>query len=180
MNKPNPKTKKKPKFIRQRAHNLKKLEKKWRAPKGMHSKLRKKFKGKAKQPSVGYSSPKKIRNLRQGLIPILISTESQLKNLTKEHGLIISRKLGAKKKVELLQKIKELKLNVLNVKDIDKFIKDVEEKLKQRKEAKQKKDIKKKKTEQEAATNQVKKKEETEEEKEKREKEEKRKVLEQK
>jgi len=178
------KKKKKPKFIRQQARILKKLSRKgWRAPKGMHSKLRKKKKGKGPFPSLGYASPKELKGLtKKGLIPILVSEASQLKNLTNKHGLIVLRALGTKKKLDLLKKIKEAKLHVLNIKNIDEYINQIEEKIKLNKEAKQKTQEKKKKSKEEALkkAEAEKSKEETPEEKEKREKEEKRKVLEQK
>ena len=171
----------KPDFIRQQGRYLKSLSKNWRAPKGMHSKLRKKLRGKIKQPSIGYSSPKEARYLHpSGLMPQLISNLNQLSGLTEKDGIIISGKLGKRKKIELLKKIKETKYKVLNIKDIDSYIKESEEEKKKQKEIaagrKQEKEKSKKKALEKAKKE--KRKEETPEEKEKREKEEKRKVLE--
>jgi len=100
----------KPQFVKQSGRNLKKLSKSWRAPKGMHSKLRRKLRGHLKQPSVGYSSPKLIRGYSpSGLKPILITNENQLDNLKSEDGIIISRRLGKRKKLPILKKIQEKK-----------------------------------------------------------------------
>ncbi len=173
----------KPKFARQQSKILKKLSRSgWHAPKGMHSKLRRKRKGKGLLPSIGYSSPRKFRGLtRQGLIQTRVSEVSQLNNLTKKAGIIMSRTLGARKKLELLKKIKESNLVVLNINNIEAYIKKIEEKRKILNELKKKKEEKKKKSKEEAAKKpEEKQKEETLEEKEKREKAEKRKVLEQK
>src|SRR3989344_9210690 len=94
---------KKPKFIRQQGHGLKNLSKVWRAPKGMHSKLRKKLRGKLKSPSIGYSSPRLVRGLTpSGLRPILVHTESQLANLEKNEGVIIARKVGKRKRINII------------------------------------------------------------------------------
>lgn len=144
--------KKKPKFLRQDAHKRKKLEKKWRQPKGMHSKMRKKLRSYRKQPSIGYSSPKKVRHLTDsGLKKVVVSNIKSLENINpKTEVAIIARTLGLKKKIELLKKAKEKIITVLNVKDIDSFIKGVEEKRKQKKAESEKKEKEKQKVKEEA------------------------------
>jgi len=172
---------KKPKFVRQQGHGLKKLSKSWRAPKGMHSKLRKKLRGHLKQPSRGYSSPKAVRGFSSnGFKPVVLTNENQIDTLEKNEGIIISKRLGERKRLQIFKKIKEKNLTVLNIKDIDSYISKIEGKIKKRKEKKSEKKKKK-----EASTKksiekakQKEKKEETPEEKEKKAKEEKRKILE--
>lgn len=149
----------------------------------MHSKLRRKKKGKGNLPSIGYSSPKEIRGLsRAGLIPVIISEVSRLNKLGSKHGVIISRAVGTRKRINILKKIKDLNLNVLNVKDVDGYIKKIEEERKAKREIKQSKKEKKKKSQEEAVkkSQEEKAKETSQEEKDKIEKEEKRKILEQK
>ena len=171
---------KKPNFIRQQGISLNNLSENWRVPKGMHSKLRKRLRGKIKRPSIGYSSPKSVRNLHpSGLKPVLVFNEKQLKNLTENDGILLPRTLGKNNRLKLLNKIKESKLLVLNLKDIDNYIGMVGEEMEQRK--KKRSDIKMKKEESKKKVIEKKKKEEkteTPEEKEKEEKETKRKVLE--
>ncbi len=169
---------KKPTFIRQDAHKIASLALKWRAPKGQHSKMRKKLKGYRRQPSIGWSSPHEVRGLTpDGHQVILVCNEREL--LSAKVPVTIAGTVGMHKRLLLLRKAKELKLRVLNVKDIDAYISHAEETLKARKEAK------KKAAERQKATEPAKKKSaeaptsETPEEKERREKEEKRKVLEQ-
>lgn len=169
--------KKKPKFVRQEAYKRKRLSRTgWKKPKGMHSKMRRKKKGKRKSPSVGYSSPKAVRGLtREGFKPVLVKTLKDLDKIKENEIIILSRTLGLRKRLQLLEKIKQLKLKIQNIKNIDKFIKQAKENQeKKKKEKKEKKKSKQKKPKE------TKKKQETEEEKEKREKEEKRKILEQK
>lgn len=143
------KRRRKPKFIRQDSHKKKKLSKKWRKPRGLHSKMKKRRKGYRKIISSGYRSPKLVRGLlASGLKEIKINNIKDLDKLNNktEIGIVISSTLGIKKKVEILKKCQELKLNVLNVKDIDTFIKKVEEKTKKkRKEKEEKKKEKSKK-----------------------------------
>ena len=170
---------KKPDFIRQKGKFLKKLGAVWRAPKGMHSKLRMKHRGHISHPSMGYSSPREVRGLSPtGLRPILITNESQLSGITQNDGLIISKRLGERKRISILKKTKERNIKILNIHDVDAYIatrqKEMTEKKEQKKKEQQKKESAKKVLEEKSAE----KKEETKEEKEKKDKEEKRKVLE--
>ena len=136
---------KKPHFIRQQYNKKKSLGKKWHAPKGMHSKMRLSKRGKLKKPSLGFSSPKKVKFLTaQGFKPKLVNNLFDINSVKNDEIIILSSKLGIKKKIQILEKIKELKLNVLNIKNIDEFITKVKEQLKQRKEEAKKKDQKKK------------------------------------
>lgn len=172
--------KRKPKFVRQEIHKRKKLKSKWRAPKGMHSKMRRKFKGKLKLPSVGFSSPRKVKGLtREGYKKVLVHNLAELNRIKEGEIAELSRTMGLRKKLELLKKIKESALKVTNVKKIPETIKKIEEKLaEKKKKAKERKEKKvkakpkekKKKPKKEIST----------EEKEKKEKEEKRKALEKK
>lgn len=176
--------KKKPDFIRQQGRFLKKIEKKWRKPKGIHSKMRRRLKGHGKMPSIGYGAAKKIRYLHpSGFKQILVRNLDDLKKIdAKSEAALIAKTVGLRKKIKLLKKIKELKIKVLNVKDIDTFLKTAEEKFKTKKEEAKEKIEKKKKAKEEALKKaeekKKKEKKETAEEKEKREEEEKRKILE--
>jgi len=167
------KIKKKPKFKRQDSI-LKRLKNKWRKPKGIHSKLRLRKRGKGKRPRIGYGSDKKTRYLIKNKNPIYVTNIKQLENV--KQPIIIASKVGLRKKLEIINKIKELKLEVLNIKDIDKFLEEAkkkkEDKEKKKKEKKEKKSKKLEKSKEE------KKKQGTKEDKEKKEKEEKKKVLE--
>src|SRR3989344_4510919 len=125
--------KSRPNFIRQ-DYQVKRLKKVWRAPKGIHSKLRRKFKGHIKQPVIGYRSPKQVRFLtKEGLKQILVKNLNDLKNINSKDSILIIANLGLRKKLELLKKIKELKFRVSNIHDIDDFIKTAEGKLAERK-----------------------------------------------
>lgn len=145
---------KKPTFSRQDSHKKKKLGSKWRRPKGLQSKMRIKFKGYRRSVSTGYMGPKSTRNLhKSGLSIIYVNTLNDIKNLRKEiNVVVISRKIGQKKKFEILKKVKEIGIKVLNIKNIDLYIKKVEkimaekkEKIENKKKAAKKEDIKPKK-----------------------------------
>ncbi len=110
------------KFIRQetsRHFRIGKRRKKlqtWRRPKGRHSKMRKKRKSYPVSPSVGYKSPKKLAGRIFGLKPILISNLNELGRLNKDSAVIVARKVGARKKIEIIRKANEMNLKILNVK----------------------------------------------------------------
>lgn len=137
----------KPIFIRQDNPKRMKLNYKWRKPKGIHSKIRHKFKGRRKMPSPGYKSPRDVKDLHASGLKILsVSSINDFKNIKKEsEGIVISRSVGMKKKFEILKKAKELKISVLNL-NIDEQIKKIEDFInsKKKKETKETKEEDKK------------------------------------
>ncbi|MBR9698889.1 50S ribosomal protein L32e [Candidatus Woesearchaeota archaeon] len=137
--------KKKPRFIMQSAHKLKRLKQRWKRPKGIDSKMRLGLRGYAKIIKVGYKSPAKVRGLdKSGLLPIQVHTEKELRSLDKtKHSAIIGSTVSQKNKVKLLVKAKELGLHIGNVRDAEAFFKSVEEDMKERKEARKKRKAKK-------------------------------------
>ena len=163
--------KKKSKFKRQ-DFQLKKLKNKWRRPKGLHSKLRLKKSGHQKKPSIGYKKPEKLRNLV--LSKFKFVKVNSLKDLEyAKEGIVISKNVGNKKRIKIIEKALELKLKILNIKNPEEFVKKITDELKVKRERKKKKEESKKEQ-----VKKVKKKEETKEDKEKKEKEVKRKILE--
>ena len=81
----------------------------WRRPKGRDSKMRLKRKGYPISPSIGLKSKTTQKQ-------ILITNLNELKNLEKETPIIISGKLGARKKLEVIKKASEMHLKIKNVK----------------------------------------------------------------
>ena len=174
--------KKKPVFTRQEYPARIKLGPVWRKPKGIHSKMRDKRKGKKAQPSVGYSAPKLVRGLtKEGLLPIHIQNLNDLNKVTQKHIIILDRTLGLRKRLELLKKIQEKKFRTLNIRNVEKAINEITENFNSRKKAKEENKKSKSQAKKELEKNvKEKPKEEqiTEEDKKKQENEEKRKVLE--
>ncbi len=119
---------KKPVFIRQDNPKRPKLGDEWRKPKGIHSKIRHHFKGRRKMPSPGYKSPFEVRNLHtSGLAIVYIASVEDIAKINKEReGIVISKTVGARKRLEILRKAKEAKVKVLNL-NIDESIKKIEE-----------------------------------------------------
>jgi large subunit ribosomal protein L32e len=131
--------KKKPTFLRQDSNKYS-FNNKWRKPRGLHNKRRLSKKGHQKNPSIGYSSPKEVKYLnKDGLNRILIATIKDLKLVNKDKDIIVlSSKLGIKKKIEILEKIIESNLKLENIKDPKLYIQtkksEFEEKKKEKKE----------------------------------------------
>ena len=144
--------KKKPKFKRTDSNKYK-FKNKWRAPRGLQNKQRLKRKGHVKQPSIGYGSPANIKYLESttGLKPVVISNFKDIENIdSKTEIILISKKVGVRKKIELLKKCQELKLDVFNVKEISEYLSTVEKSMKDKKTSKQKAIEKKRKEKEEA------------------------------
>lgn len=107
---------KKPKFRRWMSHSLKRIKPNWRRPQGMHSKVRRREKGKIKMPSPGYGAPRELRYLHpSGFKEVLVSNFNDLQKIDpKTEAARIAHTIGKKKRKEILKKIEELKIKVLN------------------------------------------------------------------
>ena len=118
----------KPDFIRQDYGRRKRIKAIWRKPKGIHSKIRHHFKGRRKMPSPGYKSPVKVRGIHaSGLKIVNISSPDDIKLIKKEsEGIVISKSVGMKKRLEILKKAKNLQIQILNL-NVDEHIKKIED-----------------------------------------------------
>tara|TARA_Y100000310_G_scaffold342215_1_gene444348 strand:- start:2072 stop:2689 length:618 start_codon:yes stop_codon:yes gene_type:complete len=144
----NEKKAKKPTFVQQCSHKISKIASKWRRPRGIQSKMRLKHKGKKKSPSLGYSSPRKVRGLnRIGLKEVLVQRVSDLEGFDSKTQTVVVAHVGTKKRVEILSACVAKGYDVSNVKDIQGFIKEVKEDMEDRKKDKKKRADKKKKVE---------------------------------
>jgi large subunit ribosomal protein L32e len=110
--------KKKPKFKRQEWFRKKSLKKKWRKPRGIHSKLRRQEKAKGSLPKPGYGSPLVVRGLnREGYREVVVRNVKDLEKVNpKEDVAVISKTVGRKKKFEILENAKKTNIKVSNYK----------------------------------------------------------------
>ncbi len=169
---------KKKRFIRYKSVNQVKLKGGWRRLRGIHNKVRLKKKGHIHKVSIGYGTKRETRNRYNSLFDYkFINNINDLDNITREY-ILISKNIGLKKKIEILKKAKEMNLKIINIKDIDLFLKNVETKRTENKESKKKKQEKKEETKKKAEEKKKDKKEITQEQKSDIEKEEKRRLLE--
>lgn len=105
-----------PKFRRQEWFRYKKLGEKWRKPKGIHSKMRRRYKYRPPMAAVGYRTPKKVRGLHaSGFEEVLIHNPTQLEGLDpKTQAARVGATVGYKKRLDIEKKASELGIHILN------------------------------------------------------------------
>ena len=95
-----------PEFLRQEWFRKKhRLGRKWRKPRGIHSKLREHQIAKGSLPCPGYGSPASVRGLdRQGYREVLVKNLKDMQGIKhKDETAIIAGGVGRKKRLELLE-----------------------------------------------------------------------------
>ncbi len=109
-----------PRFVRSSAQHIKRISRSgYRKPKGLHNKIGDGKKGHRTTIKTGFGYPKKTRyQTLEGLTLVHVSTPKDVAELdAKKVKVILSSKVGAKKRVALLKLCAEKKLSVLSVKD---------------------------------------------------------------
>ena len=86
---------------------------KWRRPRGRHNKIRRKRVSYSSQPSIGYQKPRSERGLVKGHVPEMVHTLNDLNKIKKNSIVILSGRVSAKKRLEILKKAEEIGLKVL-------------------------------------------------------------------
>ena len=107
---------KKPKFRRQESWRYKRVSEIWRKPDGIDSKMRIRKKGWPKLVEVGYRGPRKARGLHpSGYAEILVRNVDDLTQVNSETQAIrIAHTVGMKKRAEILSRVGERHIHVLN------------------------------------------------------------------
>lgn len=118
----------KPPFVVNASNYSKRVKRRWRLPRGLHSATRQVHRGKPIMPTPGYGSPKEVHGLHpSGRKPVLVRTVSELLAVDiKTQGAILASRLGGKKRSELLKVASEKKVPLLNVKDAAKKLGDLQ------------------------------------------------------
>ncbi|MFW9936921.1 MAG: 50S ribosomal protein L32e [Candidatus Thorarchaeota archaeon] len=109
--------KKRPSFKRVESWRYIRVKDSWRKSRGIDSQTRKKTKTGVKSPTVGYRNPKKVRGLHpSGYEEVRIFNKKDLIGLNnKKHAIKIAGKLGAKKRISLIDYVQNRGFKVLNV-----------------------------------------------------------------
>ncbi len=117
----------KPTFRRSQVNQFAKLRNtnNWRKPKGMGNKIRRGRRGQPASPTCGFGSPVAVRGLnKDGFKEVIVNNIVELTNIdSKTEIAVISRTVGGKKKLAILNEAKAKKVSVANVKDIEIAIK---------------------------------------------------------
>ena len=110
----------KPDFKRQESWRYKRIDKSWRKPRGLDSKMRKRVKGWPKSVKIGYRGPKEARGLHpSGYAEILVRNLDDVSEVDpKTQAIRIAHTVGARKRVEISTRAEELGIHVVNPKRI--------------------------------------------------------------
>ncbi|MBS7655363.1 50S ribosomal protein L32e [Candidatus Bathyarchaeota archaeon] len=111
---------KKPVFKRQESWRYIRVKSSWRKPKGKTSRMRRRIKGWPKIVSVGYGGKRSLRGVHpSGYKPVIVHNVKELEKVNKEfQAVIIAHSIGERKRLQILEKAKELGLKVLNRKPV--------------------------------------------------------------
>lgn len=147
--------KKKTVFSRTDSHKKKRVGTSWRRPKGLQNKRRLRKKGYAPVVKIGFRNKKEFRGTtKHGLKIVLITNISQLESIDKKtEVIIVSGKVGNKKRLPILELAKKKDLKIINL-NVDKKIEQIKNFLegsKKKKEELKKKQEEKAKKEKEKA-----------------------------
>jgi large subunit ribosomal protein L32e len=109
--------KKKPSFRRAASCRYKRVKDSWRKARGIDSKTRKKKKSGVKSPNIGYRTPKDVRGLHpSGYEEVRVINKKDLEKLSpKKHALKISSRLGARKRIPLIDYAQSKGFKILNL-----------------------------------------------------------------
>uniref|UniRef100_A0A7R9Y5E8 60S ribosomal protein L32 n=1 Tax=Prasinoderma coloniale TaxID=156133 RepID=A0A7R9Y5E8_9VIRI len=110
--------KKKNKFKRLQSDRKVTVKESWRRPKGIDCRHRRKFKGTVPMPNIGYGTNKKYKHvLPCGFKKFTVSNVKELEMLmmhNRVYAAEVAHDVGAKKRKEIVERAKQLNVNVLN------------------------------------------------------------------
>eukprot|EP00298_Acanthocystis_sp_HF-20_P005424 c15596_g1_i1.p1 GENE.c15596_g1_i1~~c15596_g1_i1.p1 ORF type:complete len:138 (+),score=30.28 c15596_g1_i1:52-465(+) len=107
-------------FRRPHWHRYKRLQQKitWRKPKGIDSAVRRRFRGQAPMPNIGFGSNKKTRHLMpNGFKKFRVANVRELEMLLMHNRIYaaeIAAGVSSKKRVQILERAAQLSIKVLN------------------------------------------------------------------
>merc|ERR1712124_49100 len=106
------------KFLRHQSDRFKRVDSSWRAPRGIDSRVRRRFKGSTRLVKIGYGSNKKTRfMMRDGFKPFNVRNVADLELLMMHnhtYAAEICHNVSAKKRAEIVSRANELNIKVTN------------------------------------------------------------------
>merc|ERR1711868_304418 len=106
------------KFIRHQSDRYVKVKANWRKPKGIDSRVRRRFKGQYLMPSIGYGSNKKTKHVcPDGFKKFVIHNISELEVLlmqNKTFSAEIAHTVSSKKRKTIVERAQQLAIKVTN------------------------------------------------------------------
>lgn len=109
-------TRKKPSFARWMSASYGRLSDSWRHPRGRHSKVRRREKGKVKMPFIGWGAKASERGLHpSGLREVVVYSATDLRKMDAEtQAAKIGATVGKRKRADLVKLAEGMKIKVLN------------------------------------------------------------------
>lgn len=106
----------KPAFVRQESWRYKRLDPRWRKPKGIDNKVRLSRKGWPRSPKIGYRSIRAARGLHPtGLNEVLVYNVFDLNTMDKNINAVrIAHTVGARKRKLIIEEAERKGLRILN------------------------------------------------------------------
>jgi len=110
------KSKRKPRFVRNRGIYMRRLGVKWRKSRGIGSRMRLLIGGKTRRPKGGYGSDRRARSIHpSGFREVIVSNLKELESVDPSNQAArISGKVGLMKRERILTRADELRIRVLN------------------------------------------------------------------
>ncbi|GAB7352519.1 hypothetical protein MBLNU459_g2915t3 [Dothideomycetes sp. NU459] len=105
-------------FNRHQSDRFMRVDPSWRKPKGIDNRVRRRFKGQAVMPKIGYGSNKKTRHLMpSGHKAFLVNNTRELELLlmhNRTYAAEIAHAVSSRKRIEIVARAKQLGVKVTN------------------------------------------------------------------
>ncbi|KAK3111023.1 60S ribosomal protein L32 [Teratosphaeriaceae sp. CCFEE 6253] len=105
-------------FNRQQSDRFKCVDPSWRKPKGIDNRVRRRFKGQAAMPKIGYGNNRKTRHMMpSGHKAFLVNNTRELDLLlmhNKTYAAEIAHGVSSRKRIEIVSRAKQLGVKVTN------------------------------------------------------------------
>jgi large subunit ribosomal protein L32e len=106
------------KFTRHQSDLFKRVKPSWRKPRGIDSRVRRKFKGSIPHPSVGYGSDKITRNIHpNGFKSVVVSNVPELEMLmmhNRTYAATVSKSVSSRVRKDIIERAEQLAIRVTN------------------------------------------------------------------
>ena len=106
------------KFMKHQSELFKRVDPSWRKPRGIDSRVRRKFKGSIPHPSVGYGSDKITRNIHpHGFKSVVVSNVAELEMLmmhNRTYAATVSKSVSSRVRREIIERAEQLAIRVSN------------------------------------------------------------------
>lgn len=130
----------KPNFRREDRTKKVRLKGKWRRPKGIHSKMRHGFRGRAPTVNAGYKLAEDKRGLDfNNKLLVRISSLAEISSLSpQKHSLIIASAVGTRLRLSIIDSASKAGFSLQNVRKPSEYVASINKRLSEKKEKKQK------------------------------------------